>query len=184
MTIEERERDFRNAVNLKIAFPYDLRKEFADYWTEPNKSGTKMLFELEKTWDLGRRLTRWANNGFGINTGAFKTGAAKSPAIAFTSVHPPMPAPTNEVEKIDQFLKKYMERPTDIPFAEFGQWYDYMKKEKLLKPMFQKEIDELREIYNCDNSKCRCAVVQITLNGYVNSGITFSDIFKMRLKLV
>jgi hypothetical protein len=34
-------------------------KKFYDYWTEPNKSGTKMRFELEKTWELSRRLNTW-----------------------------------------------------------------------------------------------------------------------------
>lgn len=33
---------------------------FADYWTEPNRSGTKMRFELERTWDTKRRLALWA----------------------------------------------------------------------------------------------------------------------------
>ena len=42
----------------------ELRRAFFDYWTEPNKSKTKMRFELEKTWDTGRRLARWANNSF------------------------------------------------------------------------------------------------------------------------
>lgn len=37
-------------------------KEFNDYWTEPNKSKTKFRQELEKTWDLERRLTTWAKN--------------------------------------------------------------------------------------------------------------------------
>ena len=36
-----------------------------EYWTEPNKSCTKMRFELEKTWSLGRRLKTWNRNGFG-----------------------------------------------------------------------------------------------------------------------
>lgn len=36
--------------------------EFADYWTEPNKSQSKMRYELERTWDLSRRLKRWASN--------------------------------------------------------------------------------------------------------------------------
>ena len=40
------------------------KKAFIDYWTEANKSGTKMRFELEKTWDLKRRLSRWANSSF------------------------------------------------------------------------------------------------------------------------
>ena len=39
----------------------DMVREFYNYWTEPNKSGTKMRYELEKTWDAKRRLTTWAN---------------------------------------------------------------------------------------------------------------------------
>lgn len=37
-------------------------RQFFDYWSEPNKSGSKMRFEQERTWDLNRRLCRWANN--------------------------------------------------------------------------------------------------------------------------
>jgi len=40
----------------------DFLKEFNAYWTEPNKSGTKFKQELEKTWDLERRLSTWAKN--------------------------------------------------------------------------------------------------------------------------
>ena len=40
------------------------KKAFIDYWTEPNKSGTKMRFELERTWHLSRRLSRWVNSSF------------------------------------------------------------------------------------------------------------------------
>jgi hypothetical protein len=32
---------------------------FYDYWTEPNPAGTKMRFELQKTWSLERRLKSW-----------------------------------------------------------------------------------------------------------------------------
>ena len=41
-----------------------LCNEFFAYWTEPNKSNTKMKFELEKTWDIQRRIMRWANSKF------------------------------------------------------------------------------------------------------------------------
>ena len=37
---------------------------FIDYWTEKNKSKTKMRFELQNTWDTKRRLQRWVNNNF------------------------------------------------------------------------------------------------------------------------
>ena len=35
-------------------------QDFSDYWTEPNRSRTKMRFELERTWDLARRLATWS----------------------------------------------------------------------------------------------------------------------------
>lgn len=35
--------------------------EFFDYWSEPNRSQKpKMRFELEKTWEISRRLRTWA----------------------------------------------------------------------------------------------------------------------------
>ena len=37
-------------------------RAFFNYWTEKNKSGTKMRFELEKTWETSKRLVTWANN--------------------------------------------------------------------------------------------------------------------------
>jgi len=38
-----------------------MLKSFCDYWTEPNKSKTKMRFELEKTFEIGRRLATWSS---------------------------------------------------------------------------------------------------------------------------
>jgi hypothetical protein len=32
---------------------------FIDYWTEPNKSRSKMKWELQNTWDTKRRLRLW-----------------------------------------------------------------------------------------------------------------------------
>lgn len=39
-----------------------MLSDFYRYWTELNKSGTKMRFELEKTWSLNGRLSTWAGN--------------------------------------------------------------------------------------------------------------------------
>ena len=36
-------------------------RAFFDYWSELNKSETKMRYELEKTWELPKRLVTWAN---------------------------------------------------------------------------------------------------------------------------
>ena len=42
----------------------EMCNNFFFYWTEKNKSNTKMKFELEKTWDVKLRLKRWADNNF------------------------------------------------------------------------------------------------------------------------
>jgi len=42
----------------------ETKNKFFEYWSEPNKSNTKMRFELEKTWDLNRRIKRWTNSLF------------------------------------------------------------------------------------------------------------------------
>jgi len=39
-----------------------ILKQFIEYWTETNKTNTKMRFEMEKTWDTGKRLGRWSSN--------------------------------------------------------------------------------------------------------------------------
>jgi hypothetical protein len=44
---------------------------FTEYWTEPNKSNTKMRFELEKTWDLSRRIKRWVSSNFNKSNSKF-----------------------------------------------------------------------------------------------------------------
>ncbi len=35
---------------------------FIDYWTESNKNGKKMKFEMQKTFDIKRRLVKWRDN--------------------------------------------------------------------------------------------------------------------------
>jgi hypothetical protein len=38
----------------------DMLKSFYNYWSEPNQSKTKMLYEMQKTWDNSRRLSTWS----------------------------------------------------------------------------------------------------------------------------
>ena len=35
---------------------------FIDYWTESNDGSSKMKFEMQKTFDISRRMKRWQNN--------------------------------------------------------------------------------------------------------------------------
>jgi hypothetical protein len=55
---------FELEVNTFTEYHEELRKKFISYWTEPNKSKTKMRFQLEKTWDTKRRLETWASRDF------------------------------------------------------------------------------------------------------------------------
>jgi hypothetical protein len=40
----------------------EMIRAFYDYWVEPNKSNTKFRQELQKTWDVKRRLEAWSSN--------------------------------------------------------------------------------------------------------------------------
>jgi DNA-binding Lrp family transcriptional regulator len=37
-------------------------KRFAAYWTEPNKSRTKLKWEKQETWEMKRRIATWISN--------------------------------------------------------------------------------------------------------------------------
>jgi hypothetical protein len=52
---------FINDVSL-FDFEKKILEGFVNYWTEPNKSNTKMKFELQQTWSTNLRLKNWAAN--------------------------------------------------------------------------------------------------------------------------
>lgn len=69
-TAEEKERDlaaraeqFRGSVTggYSDRYPERMLEAFISYWTEPNKSRTRLRYELERTWDTGRRLVTWSS---------------------------------------------------------------------------------------------------------------------------
>ena len=61
--------------------------EFFNYWTEPNKSNTKMKFEMQPTWDTKRRIQRWVGNDFSSNktngVSKFKLDSSGNAYIAY-----------------------------------------------------------------------------------------------------
>lgn len=60
---EQREYEFYNTlVSYVAAYPPEMVREFFNYWKEPNKSGSKMKYEMEVTWDINLRLLRWQKN--------------------------------------------------------------------------------------------------------------------------
>lgn len=78
--MKSRERIFYNAlIPFVKTYGREMIREFFDYWSEPNKSHSKMRFEQERTWDLTRRLQTWekrSRNGFSkYNSGTDKSAA-------------------------------------------------------------------------------------------------------------
>lgn len=60
---EDKKKDFREKVlQYRDQYPESLLHDFFDYWTEMNREGRTMRFENEKTWELSKRLARWAKN--------------------------------------------------------------------------------------------------------------------------
>ena len=163
-----REQDFKREVE-KQPYSKQIRDEFFDYWSEPDRGQSpKMRFEKEKTWDLGRRLARWAKNN---NQGKMQPEMRKE-------------TPQTEIQKLDYFLAQYRKPGgADIPFEKFGEHYDYMKVNKFLLQIDQSRVEELLATYKGDKFKCRCWCVRATLEMYINSGLTFTDIIKMRERL-
>ena len=62
--IEDRLSDFKKSVQSIEGINDEDKNAFFLYWTEKNKSGTKFRAEMEKTFDISRRLKRWSNNNF------------------------------------------------------------------------------------------------------------------------
>ena len=65
ITIDIRDTEFKNSLQPFLeTYGKDLLNEFYLYWTEKKPKGRKMRFELEKTFDIERRLQRWSKNDF------------------------------------------------------------------------------------------------------------------------
>jgi hypothetical protein len=58
--IDKREAVFKkNLTTFSNTYTSDLLENFFDYWSEKNKSGKKMKFELQKTFETSKRLATW-----------------------------------------------------------------------------------------------------------------------------
>jgi hypothetical protein len=62
VSLEKRMISFKDDIMVNDNnYPIEMLAKFFDYWSEPNRSNTKMRYELEKTWSLARRLKTWAD---------------------------------------------------------------------------------------------------------------------------
>jgi hypothetical protein len=80
--LEKREKDFYNSLKTFVGqYSKEMVRAFYDYWTEKNRSGTKMRFELEKTWDVSLRLATWSRNDKNFNKNENEKGKGKQTVV-------------------------------------------------------------------------------------------------------
>lgn len=60
-TLTRKDGFYKSLVPFVDKYPKDMIRAFFDYWSEMNKSETKMRFEKQPTWEVGKRLATWAN---------------------------------------------------------------------------------------------------------------------------
>ena len=51
-----------------------MLRKFFDYWSEMNKSRTKMRYEGEKTWETSKRLATWASRDKDFKPSSMEVG--------------------------------------------------------------------------------------------------------------
>ena len=74
-TIEERENDFMNSIAPYVSeYGKEMCRKFYEHWTEKNQGGTKMKFEMQKTWEVGKRLKTWFDNSKNFKNGNNQKG--------------------------------------------------------------------------------------------------------------
>ena len=59
-TIERRRVFYQSLIPFVEVYGKEMIRNFYDYWSEMNKSKTRMRWEGEKTWELQRRLEYWS----------------------------------------------------------------------------------------------------------------------------
>ena len=66
-TLSRKERFYQSLVPYVEKYGAAMIREFFDYWSETNRSGTLMRFEQQPTWETPRRLSTWARRDNNFN---------------------------------------------------------------------------------------------------------------------
>lgn len=83
--LEDRKDKFYNdLIPFVKTYGKDMIREFYDYWSEANRSATKMRWEQERTWELNLRLKYWKKreNKYGRNNKQADAERRRSQIIA------------------------------------------------------------------------------------------------------
>ncbi len=97
-TLQKRTEEFyQSLVPYLGEFSKEMLRNFYNHWSEPNKSKTKMRWEMEKTWDLHRRLLKWQSNDDKWS----KSSQQKRGMTILEAVSSVQPVPQMALETID-----------------------------------------------------------------------------------
>lgn len=64
-SIEERDKEFQEKLKPFLdKYGKDTLNKFYLYWSQKNENGKKMLWEMQKVFDIGKRLATWNGKNF------------------------------------------------------------------------------------------------------------------------
>ena len=67
--LKQKQTDFYDELKAYVnSYSKETLRAFYDYWSEPNRSRTKLKHEMQKTWDTSLRLKYWARREKPANT--------------------------------------------------------------------------------------------------------------------
>lgn len=112
----ERQKEFyASLIPFVDKYGKKMIRAFFDKWTEPNKSKTKMKYELETTWDVARRLATWEDNDRRWNKGT----AAPAPETKGE-------APKTFNDEINYLISRSQEGQLDMRLIK-AEYYDKLQ---------------------------------------------------------
>ena len=90
-TLENRKSDFYQSI-VPFADLYDreMLNDFYQYWTELDKRRRRMRFEMQKTWETGKRLSAWPKAATWALASSY-AATVRSPPISSNSPESPLP---------------------------------------------------------------------------------------------
>lgn len=83
-TLSRKDSFYNSLIPYVERYGKEMIREFYDYWSETNRSGTKMRFEQQPTWETAKRLATWAKREKfnGKPSYSVQTGGAYTPGKA------------------------------------------------------------------------------------------------------
>jgi hypothetical protein len=76
--LQRRKQEFQNQLKGHLSFyGPQIIDSFFNYWSEPNRSETKMKFELQQTFNIAMRLSTWQKNESKFSNNKTQNGTKK-----------------------------------------------------------------------------------------------------------